>query len=155
MKLRLIVVGKDRKDPLVLAADEYLSRVRRYYPIELLELKEEPLKKNTPVDYARRAEAARIDAALGERARFVALDERGQDLSSKAISEKLERFTHEGAGINFVIGGPSGLDRKLLERAHARWRLSSLTLPHRMARLVLCEQLYRACTIIRGEPYHK
>ncbi len=156
MKLRVIIVGKDKNDPIVAAADEYVARIQHYFPISVVEVKEEPAKGSTPIDRVRALEAERIRKALGDDAWWVALDERGKAPDSVEMSKKLGGWAGEGRGqVSLVIGGPNGLDPALVASAKERWSLSRLTLPHRIARLVLCEQLYRACTILRGEPYHK
>jgi 23S rRNA (pseudouridine1915-N3)-methyltransferase len=156
MKLRLIVVGRDRNEPICDQAAEYIGRIGRYYPAELVELKEEPAKASTPVDRVRKMEAERLRKAIGESDHLVALDEHGKELSSIDIARRIERYGNEGKqAVSFVIGGPNGLDPQFLREAKEIWSLSKMTLPHRIARLILAEQLYRACTIIRGEPYHK
>jgi 23S rRNA (pseudouridine1915-N3)-methyltransferase len=156
VKLRLVVVGRDKRDPLCLAAGEYLERIAHHFPVELVEVKEEPARSSTPVDRVRAAEAERIRRAIGEGAFVIALDERGKELRSTEIADRLRRFSNDGrALVAFAIGGPEGLDPGFQKEANETWSLSKLTLPHRMARLVLAEQLYRACTILRGEPYHR
>jgi 23S rRNA (pseudouridine1915-N3)-methyltransferase len=150
------VVGRDKNDPIVQAADEYVERIRRYFPIEVVEVKEEPLKKSMPVDRVKRAEAERIQKVLKDGEHFVLLDERGKELLSEEVAKRLDSWSQRSLGsIAFVVGGPSGLDPDFLRAASERWALSRMTLPHRIARLILAEQLYRACTILRGEPYHK
>jgi 23S rRNA (pseudouridine1915-N3)-methyltransferase len=156
VKLRLIIVGRDRNDPIVQAADEYVERIRRYFPIEVVEVKEEPLRKGTPIDRVKRAEAERIQNALKEGEHLVLLDEHGKQHTSEEVAKRLSTFSRDGIGnIAFVVGGPVGLDPEFLRTAKEKWSLSKMTLPHRIARLILAEQLYRACTILRGEPYHK
>ena len=99
---------------------------------------------------------ARIAAAIAPGEHVVALDEGGKSVSSVQVAARLDRWAMEGRGaVAFVIGGPNGLDREWLARVPERWSLSKMTLPHRLARLVLMEQIYRGCTINRGEPYHK
>lgn len=156
MKLRLIAVGKDKNEPIVDAANEYLERVRRHFPVELVEVKEEPARSSTPIARVRAVEAERIERALNRDDWWIALDERGKEIGSIDLAKKLERFSNEGKqSVSFVIGGPNGLDPDFTKRAREIWSLSKLTLPHRIARLIVCEQLYRAVTIMRGEPYHK
>ena len=156
MKLRLIVVGKDKNEPILEAANEYLSRLERRLPVELVEVKEEPARASTPIARVREVEAERIEKALGKDDFLIALDERGKEIGSLDLAKKLERFLNEGKqAVSFVIGGPNGLDPNFTKRAREVWSLSKLTLPHRIARLIVCEQLYRASTILRGEPYHK
>jgi 23S rRNA (pseudouridine1915-N3)-methyltransferase len=151
----MIVVGKDRNEPIVSAADEYVERIRRTFPIEVIEVKEEPLKKNSSIREVKRREAERIQKAVKQGEHLVALDLNGKQLSSEDVAARLDRARNGGTPtMTFVIGGPVGLDLELLE-ARETWSLSKMTLPHRIARLILAEQLYRACTILRGEPYHK
>jgi 23S rRNA (pseudouridine1915-N3)-methyltransferase len=152
----LVVVGRDRGDPLVDAANAYLKRVDGVLPAEVVELREVPLRKSSTPEQVMKLEAERIEAALAPGERVIALDGGGRSLSSEALADRLEqaRMTAVPAWC-FVIGGPSGLHARVLERADERWSLSSFTLPHRLARLVLSEQIYRAVTILRGEPYHK
>lgn len=149
------MVGRDKNDPIVGVANEMVERVRRYFPIEVVEVKEEPLRKSSPVDRVKRAEADRLRATLKAGERLIALDERGTMQTSEELAKRLARAARDGRSLAFVIGGPSGLDAELVEEADERWSLSKMTLPHRIARLVLSEQLYRAASILRGEPYHK
>lgn len=156
VKLRVIVVGRDRGEPLCEIADEYLGRLNRTYPTTLVEVKEEPARASSPVDRVRAIEAERLEKALLPGERVVALDERGKEHTSVELAQRLGRWADEGrSSVAFLIGGPNGLDPALVARADERWALSKLTLPHRLARVVLAEQLYRAATILRGEPYHK
>jgi 23S rRNA (pseudouridine1915-N3)-methyltransferase len=156
VKLRLVVVGKDRGDPICDAAGVYLERIQRYYPITLVEVKEEPERSSTPVDRILAQEAERIKKALGGDDFVVGLDRLGKVLSSEEIAQKLSRWAIEVSGtVSFIIGGPRGISRELSSSCRELWSFGKLTLPHRIARLVLAEQLYRACTIMRGEPYHK
>jgi 23S rRNA (pseudouridine1915-N3)-methyltransferase len=157
VRLRLIIVGKDKNEPIIEAANVYVERIARYFPIDVVELKEEPAKTSTPVARVRAVEAERIEKALSEGEHSVALDERGKELSSVDLSNRLKKWANEGrSSVAFIIGGPNGLDPEFVsKRAKETWSLSRMTLPHRIARLILAEQLYRACTIMRGEPYHK
>lgn len=155
MKLKLVIVGRDRSDPIVSAADEFVARIKRHLPIEVIQVKEEPLKSNAAIERVKQLEAERIEQRTkGDY--VIALDQRGKALDSVAISKRLSEWMSSGpSAIAFAIGGPAGLDPEFTRRANERWSLSSLTLPHKIARLLLSEQLYRALTIIRGEPYHK
>lgn len=143
MRLVVVAVGRVKDKPLRDALDEYFGRVRRYVPIDEIEVADGPPAK---------VEAALAKAA-GE-ATLVALEVEGVALTSPELAKQVERLGSRGKGVvAFLIGGADGLPRALSERAHARWSLSRLTFPHRLARLVLVEQLYRAMTILRGEPY--
>lgn len=156
MRLRIIVVGRDRGDVVIDAADEYVDRLRRYTSIELIEVREEPLTKSRRTIDVQRVEADRIKKSLGQDGLRVALDERGRAQTSVALADRVRRWMDDAVpSISIFIGGPSGLHPDLLGEAHEVWALSKFTLPHRVARLIVCEQMYRAFTIIRGEPYHK
>ena len=156
MRLRLLVVGRDRRDPLVEASDAYLDRVRRTLPVDVVEVKEVPLKKSSSPERVRSEESERLLAAVGTGERLVALDATGRALDSEGVAQALDRAMQSGtAGLCFALGGPLGHHADLVRRADEVWSLSKLTLPHRLARLVLCEQLYRGLSILRGEPYHK
>ena len=112
------------------AADEYVDRIRRYFPIEMVEVKEEPLKKSTPVDRVKRLEAERIQKTLRDGEHLVLLDERGKELASEEVAKRLDSWSQRGIGsIAFVVGGPSGLDTEFLQSAAERWALSRMTLP--------------------------
>ena len=100
-------------------------------------------------------EAVKITAAIPKGSRIIALDERGKDQTTQNLATQLADWRQEGFDITFLIGGADGLDPSLKEKAQAIWRLSSLTLPHAMARVLLVEQLYRAWTILQGHPYHR
>ncbi|MEO1232125.1 MAG: 23S rRNA (pseudouridine(1915)-N(3))-methyltransferase RlmH [Myxococcota bacterium] len=152
----MIVVGRDRGDPLIEASEEYLRRVARTLPAETVELKEVPLRKNASAETVMAAEAKRILDVLGPRDRVIALDKGGRMMTSEELAERIDTLRQSSfPALSLVIGGPSGLHRTVLERADERWSLSKMTFPHRLARLVLSEQLYRATSILRGEPYHK
>ena len=152
MTLLLAAVGRLRpsfRD----AVDEYLKRLRRFVPVEEREVREAGRAGN-PVAQ-RREEAARLRAAAPAEARWVALDLSGKGWSSEALASRLETWKAPGKDTVFLIGGATGLDGTLLAEAEERWSLGPLTLPHELARVVVSEQLYRAATILAGQPYHK
>lgn len=153
MKIRVLAVGKDRSGLYAPAVEEYASRLSRYARFELLEIPEARRRAGTP--QARDEEGESILARLLDRERVVALDERGEEPTSAGLARKLEGWMRGGRDVALVIGGSDGLAAAVLDRAAERLALSRLTLAHRLARLVLLEQLYRAFTILRGEPYHK
>lgn len=153
MKIRVLAVGKDRSGLYAPAVKEYASRLSRYARFELLEIPEAKRRAGTP--QARDEEGESILARLLDRERVVALDERGEEPTSAGLARKLEGWMRGGRDVALVIGGSDGLAAAVLDRAAERLALSRLTLAHRLARLVLLEQLYRAFTILRGEPYHK
>jgi 23S rRNA (pseudouridine1915-N3)-methyltransferase len=100
-------------------------------------------------------EAARLRQALPPRVRLVVLDERGEDMTSRKLSERLQKWQEGGDDVAFVIGGPDGLAPALKQSAHESLRLSSLTLPHAMVRVMLAEALYRAWSLLNNHPYHR
>ncbi|MBK8011515.1 MAG: 23S rRNA (pseudouridine(1915)-N(3))-methyltransferase RlmH [Deltaproteobacteria bacterium] len=156
MKLRIVAVGRDRGDELCQIADRYVTRLNKVQSVEVVEVKEEPASRNKPVAQVRRLEAERIRKVLTRDERVVALDERGRQMTSESLASTLGTWRDDGVSIvSFVIGGPNGLDPAFVESAFLVWSLSKLTLPHRLARVVVAEQIYRAWTILRKEPYHK
>ncbi|MBN2359560.1 MAG: 23S rRNA (pseudouridine(1915)-N(3))-methyltransferase RlmH [Deltaproteobacteria bacterium] len=153
MAIRVIAVGTASRDPLVAAADAYLERVRRHVPIAVIEVAAGRRSAKADARKVRAVEAAAIlRRAAG--AQLVALDATGRSLASEAFAKKLEGWLNRGE-LAFAIGGATGLHPEVLAAASFVLGLGPLTLSHRLARLVLCEQLYRACAILHGEPYHK
>ncbi len=156
MRFRVVVVGKDKSDPLLQAGDDYLARLQYYFPTELVSVKEEPARSKADLVRVKSLEAERLEKAAGKAAMLVVLDEGGQSLSSEQLASRVGRWADEGrAEVAFFIGGPNGIAPELRAAATLVLSLSKMTLPHRLARVVLLEQLYRAATILRGEPYHK
>jgi 23S rRNA (pseudouridine1915-N3)-methyltransferase len=153
VRLRILAVGKDRSGLYQPAVDEYLKRLGRYARVELVEVPEARRHAGTP--RAREEEAETLAGKLGPRERLVALDERGTEHTSPELARRLAAWLAGGRDVALVLGGSDGLAPELLQRADERLSLSRLTLAHRLARLVLVEQLYRAFTILKGEPYHK
>ena len=145
-------MGKERSDPLASAVRDYAQRLSHYARFELIEVKASPRKQ---VDEAKDEEAAAILAKVAEPDWLIALDERGEMLTSPQLASLLRQAQNHSRGLLFAIGGDQGLARKVLDRAQVTLCLSRLTLPHRLARLVLIEQLYRAFSFLRGEPYAK
>jgi 23S rRNA (pseudouridine1915-N3)-methyltransferase len=156
MKLRVVVVGKDRNDPLLQAGDDYLERLNHYFPTELVSVKEEPARTKADLERVKKLEAERLVKAAGKAVVLVVLDENGTTIRSEELANRLGRWADEGRQeIAFLVGGPNGVSDELRRQAAFVLSLSKMTLPHRLARVVLLEQLYRAVTILRGEPYHK
>lgn len=154
MKVTLVCVGRPR-GPVAEAIAEYETRAGRYYSFESIEVKETP-QRSQPVPRVVDEEGERILARVPGDHELVALHRPGKQWSSEALSSHLaEAALHARAGVTFVIGGAFGLSPAVLERADRLMSLSSMTLPHEIARLLLTEQIYRAGTIARGEPYHK
>jgi 23S rRNA (pseudouridine1915-N3)-methyltransferase len=155
MKITLIAVG--RAGPLLRdAIAEYEARARRYWTLAVVEVREERAGKGTPDSAVRDGEGERILKRVPAGAEIVALTRMGDAWDSARLARDLARHAvHGGSDIAYVIGGALGLSEGVLRASRRRLQLSAFTLPHDLARLVLLEQLYRAGTIIRGEPYHK
>ena len=154
MKLLVVAVGLRVPDWAQAAWDDYAKRFPPEMRLELKAVKTEPrASKTLPALLA--AERERIEAAIPRGARVVALDERGTSLTTMALAGKVKEWQLENDDVALVIGGPDGLDPAFRQAAHERVRLSDLTLPHAMVRVLLAEQLYRAWSINAGHPYHR
>lgn len=155
--MRLIVAAVGNRLPEWMNAGfaEYARRMPRELPLELVEIKPEPRTTGKTVEAMMAAEAKRIEAALPARCRRIALDERGEAPDTQALAKRLGQWLEGGDDIAFLVGGPDGLDPALKAGAHEKLRLSSLTLPHGLARVVLAEALYRAYSLRCGHPYHR
>ena len=155
MKFRIVAVGKPRAQNIAAAIQEYETRAARYWPLEVHEVREEPARSAT-AEQVREREGKRLLAAVGAGALLVACDDRGELRTSGQLASWMhaerELAQHDVA---FVIGGAYGLSVAVHDAAEKRLSFSRFTFPHELARLVLAEQLYRAGTIVRGEPYHK
>jgi 23S rRNA (pseudouridine1915-N3)-methyltransferase len=156
MKFRFIWGGSHADVELAGAAERYLSRIRHFYPIEVVEVASERGRQRQSDVAIMRAQSARLMAAIPERGYTVVLDERGQTLDSLKFAKWIERLTIDSPhGVNFVVGGDVGFDETVRKRADKLLALSPMTLPHQFARVILLEQIYRACTLMRNIPYHK
>jgi 23S rRNA (pseudouridine1915-N3)-methyltransferase len=135
--------------------EDYLARLRRYFPVEVVEVPEEDMNRRS-AEEALAAEGDRVLKRIPAGAHTVALDrERGKQLSSEELVRKISSLGVSGRShVAFVLGGPLGLSPEVLERANERLSFGPVTLPHALARVVLLEQLYRAVKIGRGEKYH-
>ena len=153
MLLRIVAVGQRVPDWAQTAWDDYAKRFPPEIRVELKAVKTEPRGSKT-LETLYAAERARIEVAIPKGARVVALDERGEALGTQALARRLTLWQEQG-DVALLIGGPDGLDPALREAAHERIRLSDLTLPHAMARVLLIEQLYRAWSINAKHPYHR
>jgi 23S rRNA (pseudouridine1915-N3)-methyltransferase len=156
MKFRFIFAGSHSDKEMSAAAERYLNRIKHFYPVETIEVKPERGRQSASDEAIMRAQSARLVASIPARGYTVVLDERGRQLDSLKFAKWLERLTIDSPdGVNFVVGGDVGLDDAVRQRADQLLGLSAMTLPHQMARVVLLEQIYRACTLIRSIPYHK
>ncbi len=154
MKLAILAVGHKLPAWVAAGCAEYVKRMPRELPLSVVEIKPEP-RGTKSREQLLSAEKTRLQAALQGFPRTVVLDERGMDLTTLQLAQRLEAWMRAGGDTAFIIGGADGIDDGIKARADATLRLSSLTLPHAMARLVLCEQLYRAMSVVRNHPYHR
>jgi len=154
MKLVVVAVGQRVPDWAGAAWDDYAKRFPPEIRVELRAVKTEP-RASRSLESLYAAERERIEAVLPKGARVVALDERGTSLTTSALATKLKTWQLDADDVALVIGGPDGLDPAFRQAAHERIRLSDLTLPHAMVRVLLIEQLYRAWSINAGHPYHR
>ena len=155
MKVLVVVVGRVR-GTLEAPVAEYEERARRYWKLEVVEVEAGAPGRDPASERVKEAEAQRILARIPPGFTVVALTRAGKGLGSRELAAVVEgEAVRSSPGVAFVVGGAFGLSEAVLERAQRRMSLSTLTLPHELARLVLAEQLYRAGTLVRGEPYHK
>ena len=154
MKLVIVAVGQRMPDWAQTAYDDYAKRFPPDCRVEVKTVKTEPRGSKT-LETLLSAERARIEAAVPKGARVVALDERGTALTTVALAKHLREWQMGGDDVALVIGGPDGLDPAFKAAAHLRIRLSDMTLPHALARVLLIEQLYRAWSVNANHPYHR
>ena len=154
MKLYVVAVGQRVPDWAQTAWGEYAKRFPAELMVDLKTVKTEPRGSRT-IETLYAAERQRIEAAIPRGCRTVALDERGTPLTTAGLASKLKEWQLASDDVALVIGGPDGLDPGFRQAAHERIRLSDLTLPHAMVRVLLVEQLYRAWSINANHPYHR
>jgi len=155
MKLHFWAIGKNHEPFVKEGIEDFTKRISKYYPVEWNII---PVPKNagmmSEMDLKKK-EGEIILEWLGKDDYMVALDEHGKQFSSEGLADFVVKRSNQSVrNIVFVIGGAFGLDKAVLERANYKWSLSDLTFPHQLVRLVLAEQVYRACTIIKNEKYH-
>ena len=154
MRLLIVAVGQRVPSWAQTAWDDYAKRFPHEIKVELKAVKTEPRGSKT-LETLYAAVRTRIEAAIPKGTRIVALDERGTNLTTVALAEKLKAWQLSGDDVALVIGGPDGIDPAFRNAAHERIRLSDMTLPHAFARVLLIEQLYRAWSINANHPYHR
>ncbi len=155
MRVYLITVANKAPGWVVEGFNEYAKRMPPEARIELVEVKPEPREGGKTAGQMMAAEAKRILAAIPKGATVIALDERGRDTGTKALAQHLEDWLAGGCDVALVVGGPDGLAPEIKSKASVLLRLSSLTLPHALVRVVLAEALYRAWSVVKGHPYHR
>jgi 23S rRNA (pseudouridine1915-N3)-methyltransferase len=154
VRVSLVVIGRPRQAGLADAIRDYETRAARYWPLDVIEVKEEPGRGLAP-DLVREREGERLLERVAADAQLVICDPGGTVMDSAQFAQWLQEQRDRARSVAFIIGGAHGLGAVVRQRASRRLSLAPWTLPHELARLVLAEQLYRAGTIMRGEPYHK
>ncbi|NOU25450.1 MAG: 23S rRNA (pseudouridine(1915)-N(3))-methyltransferase RlmH [Methylotenera sp.] len=154
MKLRIISVGHKMPSWVDAACAEYTKRMPRELTIDVIEIKPDKRADGKNSAVVQEAEAKRILEATGKDF-LIACDERGQEVSTLQLAEKLQFWQGLGRDVSIVVGGADGLHANLKQQADWLWGLSKLTLPHAFVRVLLCEQLYRAHSVNLGHPYHR
>lgn len=155
MKLHIVAVGTRMPDWVQAAYADYAKRLPPDCALELHEVKPEPRTTGKTAAQMMALEARRIEAALPAGCLRIALDERGRDLTTVQLATAMADWRDDGRDVAFIVGGPDGLDAGLKSACNRLIRLSSLTLPHAMVRVLLAEQLYRAWAILHNHPYHR
>jgi 23S rRNA (pseudouridine1915-N3)-methyltransferase len=154
MRLVVAVVGKARNAALGEAIRDYETRAARYWPLDVHEVREERASGISP-DRVKEREGVRLSQRIPERAQTIVCERDGKTLTSEKFAEFLRKARDADRDLAFLIGGAFGLSMDVTSDSSMKMSLAPWTLPHEIARLVLAEQIYRAGTIVRGEPYHK
>src|SRR5258708_4719173 len=155
MKILLWSVGKENDPYVKPGVDDFTRRITRYFPAEWIIIAPPKNAATLSQPDLKKKEAEIILGSLAKEDYLIALDERGKQMTSEGLAQFIQARANSGnKNLVFLIGGVYGLDESVLARADHRWSLSQLTLPHQLVRLVLAEQVYRACTILRNEKYH-
>ena len=155
MRIHLLCIGNRMPDWVAVGYSEYAKRMPRECELILREIPPGKRGKNADIARAMEEEGQKMQAAIPAGDRVVALDLSGSEWSTPQLAEALSRWLGDGRNVTLLVGGPDGLAPACLARADERWRLSALTVPHPLVRIVLAEQLYRAWGILHNHPYHR
>ncbi len=155
MKVKLLLTGKTNSDYLKSGIDDYTQRLKHYLPYEMIVIPELKNNKNMSIDQQKKKEGDLISAQINSSDLVVLLDENGKEFSSVGFSDFIRKKMVSGLkSMIFVVGGPYGFSDQIYQRSDMKISLSKMTFSHQMVRLIFVEQLYRAMTILKGEPYH-
>lgn len=154
MKTELILVGKTTNKHFVACINDYVERIGHYMPFSITTIPELKNSKSLSEDQQKEREGELIMKQLQASDTVVLLDEHGSQMRSIKFASWLQKMHNSARRLVFVIGGPYGFSPALYQRANQKISLSPMTFSHQMVRLVFTEQIYRACTILKGEPYH-
>lgn len=154
MKTTLIQVGKTVNKHFIACIDDYVERIRHYMPFEIVTIPELKNTKKLTEKQQKEREGELIIQQLSTSDTVILLDEHGKEMRSVELASWLQKRCQTSRRLVFIIGGPYGFSESVYQRANEMLSLSKLTFSHQMIRLTFTEQIYRACTIIKGEPYH-
>ena len=154
MKTILLMVGKTVSPNFVMSINDYLERIKHYMPFEIITIPEIKNTKNLSEDQQKERESDLILKSIQQSDTVVLLDEHGKEMRSIEFAKWTEAKRNDAKRLIFVIGGPYGFSKDVYSRANEKISLSKMTFSHQMVRLIFVEQIYRVCTIIKGEPYH-
>ncbi|MBI1837972.1 MAG: 23S rRNA (pseudouridine(1915)-N(3))-methyltransferase RlmH [Flavobacteriia bacterium] len=155
MKIKLVCIGKTGKEFLISGENEYLKRLKHYVPVERIEIPDLKNTKKLTIEQIKELEGKEILSKVSIGEQLILLDERGKIFSSVEFSQFLQqKFNQGGHGLIFVIGGAYGFSEEVYASATSKISLSKMTFSHQMIRMIFFEQVYRAMTILKGEPYH-
>jgi 23S rRNA (pseudouridine1915-N3)-methyltransferase len=155
VRIRIIAVGSRMPDWVETGYADYAKRMPRDVSVEMVELPLAQRGKNTDIAKAMEKEGEAIVATIGKGEQVIALEVKGKPWSTEQLAEQLASWKMSGSNYCLLIGGPDGLAPEVSALAAIKWSLSPLTLPHPLVRILVIEQLYRACTILQNHPYHK
>jgi 23S rRNA (pseudouridine1915-N3)-methyltransferase len=155
MRIHMLCIGNRMPDWVTVGYQEYAKRMPRECELTLREIPPGKRGKNADIARAVEAEGQKMQAAIPSGDRVVAVDLNGREWSTPQLAGVLSGWMGEGRNVSLLVGGPDGLDPSCLARADEAWRLSALTFPHPLVRIILAEQLYRAFGILNNHPYHR
>ncbi len=155
MKVTLIAVGRKMPSWVGQGFSEYARRMPRECSLNLIEIEAEKRGRSGSPQRWKEQEGRRILAAIPKGDLVITLDVKGASWSTEKLSQQMERWLRDGAGVSLLVGGADGLSQQCLQQAQQSWSLSNLTLPHPLVRVVVAEQLYRGWTVVNKHPYHR
>ncbi len=155
MIFRILAIGNKMPSWVETGFEDYAKRFTSGCSLELLEIPAEKRTKQADISRVIEREGEKLLTAIKPSHHIIALDVKGRALSTEQLAIELKHFQTDGRHVDFLIGGPDGLSQTCLQKAHQKWSLSSLTLPHPLVRIMLAEQLYRAVSILQNHPYHR
>lgn len=155
MIIRILAIGTKMPSWVTEGFQDYAKRFTAGCTLELCEIPAEKRPKNADIPRIMEREGEKLLAAVKPHHHVIALDVKGQSFNTDQLACQLKEWQTDGRHVDLLIGGPDGLSRECLQKAQAKWSLSPLTLPHPLVRIILAEQLYRACSILQNHPYHR